>query len=48
MGWIFRVNAPLDADMIRAALQHVLETGDWRKLAGTLHRNVSKACVGAL
>ncbi|RDA86310.1 hypothetical protein CP532_5659 [Ophiocordyceps camponoti-leonardi (nom. inval.)] len=39
MCWAFRVNAPLDADMIRAALRRVLQIGDWRKLAGTLHRN---------
>lgn len=41
MGWIFRVNARLDAGSVSAALRRVLEIGDWRKLAGTLHRNVS-------
>ncbi|KAM3496829.1 hypothetical protein MY10362_009801, partial [Beauveria mimosiformis] len=39
MCWTFRVNAPLDVDKVRAALGRVLEIGDWRKLAGTLHRN---------
>lgn len=41
MGWLFRVNAPLDAEMVRIGLRRVLEIGDWRKLAGTLHRAVS-------
>ncbi|OAA60171.1 alpha/beta hydrolase fold-3 [Cordyceps fumosorosea ARSEF 2679] len=37
MQWIFRVDAQLDADKVRAALALVLETGDWCKLAGRLH-----------
>lgn len=41
MGWIFRVNARLDAGKVCAALRRVLEIGNWRKLAGTLHHNVS-------
>ncbi|KAM3545477.1 hypothetical protein ARSEF1564_001639 [Beauveria bassiana] len=37
MRWIFRVDAQLDADKLRTAFAQVLETGDWRKLAGRLH-----------
>ncbi|KAM3432748.1 hypothetical protein MY4824_006383 [Beauveria thailandica] len=37
MRWIFRVDAQLDADKLRTAFTQVLETGDWRKLAGRLY-----------
>ncbi|OAA74946.1 alpha/beta hydrolase fold-3 [Akanthomyces lecanii RCEF 1005] len=40
MQWIFRVDAQLDASKLRSALTRVLETGDWRKLAGRLHCTV--------
>ncbi len=36
MQWIFRVDAQLDPSKLRSALTRVLETGDWRKLAGRL------------
>ncbi|KFY27957.1 hypothetical protein V493_03188 [Pseudogymnoascus sp. VKM F-4281 (FW-2241)] len=37
MPWTFRFDAPLDAEKLRDALARLLDTGDWRKLAGRLH-----------
>lgn len=40
MQWIFRIDAQLDASKLQSALGRVLEMGDWRKLAGSLHYTV--------
>lgn len=43
MGWLFRIDAPLDVGVLCDGLRRVLQVGDWRKLAGTLHFTASLA-----
>lgn len=40
LDYTFRFDDVLDAEKIRAALDRLLEIGDWRKLGARLRRNV--------